>query len=102
MANKSFKKFYTEDQDLGNLQDNIEDAINPFIKNQFLDGLLRTGIEIVAGDNDIPHKLGRKIQGWVVVDQDATAAFYRKPSSTPTLTIKLNSSANCTISLYIF
>lgn len=102
MPNKALKKFYSTNSDIVNIQENVGNAVDPLIKNQFLNGQLINDIALVIGDNDISHKLGRKIQGWVIVDIDAVSNIYRKTSTTPTLTIKLNSSANCTVSLYIF
>lgn len=99
---KAFKKAYTTDQDLNNIQENVEEAFTPFIKNPLLDGQILSNITLTAGDNDISHKLGRKLQGWLIVDINAVSNIYRKTSTTPTLTLKLNSSANCIVSLYVF
>lgn len=99
---KAFKKAYTTDQDLNAVQENVEESLAPLIKNPLLDGIILSNVELTTGDNDISHKLGRKLQGWVIVDRDANANIYRKTSSTPTLTLKLNSSATVTVSLYVF
>lgn len=99
---KAFKKAYTLDQDLNAVQENVEESLTPLIKNPLLDGIILSNIALTTGDNDISHKLGRKLQGWIVVDRDANANIYRKTSTTPTLTLKLNSSANVTVSLYVF
>ncbi len=102
MANKAFKKTYTENQDLNNMQENVEEVVAPLLKNPLLDGQVLSNIELTTGSNSISHKLGRKLQGWLIVDKDDVADVYRETSPTPTLTLVLNSSANVTISLYVF
>jgi hypothetical protein len=102
MANKAFKKTYTTNQDLNNMQENVEEVVAPLLKNPLLDGQILSNIELTTGSNSISHKLGRKLQGWVIVDKDDNSNIYRETSSTPTLTLVLNSSANVTISLYVF
>lgn len=102
MTNKAFTKVYTTDEELTHLQENVNDAISPLLKNPLLDGLILSNISLVIGSNNVSHKLGRNLQGWIVVDKDAVSNIYREVSLTPTLTLKLNSSANCIVSLYVF
>lgn len=105
MAVKSFRKLNTDDRNLNLVQDNIDNAFNPLTKNELLDGLIITDIDLVTGqDNIINHKLGRKIQGWIVIGKDAAADIYDNQSSNslPNLTLLLRTTANCTINLYVF
>ncbi len=102
MANKAFKKTYTENQDLNNMQENVEEVVAPWLKNPLLDGQILSSVSLAVGSNSISHKLGRKLQGWIVVDINAVSDIYKETSSTPTLTLVLNSSAICTVSLYVF
>lgn len=76
--------------------------INPILGNPLVNGIILKDLSLSTGDNVISHLLQRNIQGYFVVDQNAAAQFYRKASSQPTLTMTLNSSANVTVSLYVF
>lgn len=99
---KAFKKAYTTDKDLNSVQENVEEVVAPLLKNPLLDGQILSNISLTTGSNSVSHKLGRKLQGWLIVDKDANSNIYRETSPTPTLTLVLNSSANVTVSLYVF
>ncbi len=102
MPIKAFKKTYTPDKELNSIQENVEEVVAPLLKNPLLDGQILSNIELTTGSNSISHKLGRKLQGWIIVDIDAVSDIYKETSLTPSLTLVLNSSADCTISLYVF
>ena len=105
MAVKSFKKLNSADRNLNLVQDNIETFSIPLVKNPLLDGQLIEDQELVTGqDNIINHKLGRVLRGWLIVRQNAAADIYdtQADNSLPNLTLWLRSSADCTISLYVF
>lgn len=75
--------------------------LNPVIANQLLNGNLITNQVLGTGSNAINHLLGRLQVGWMIIDQNASAAIYRsQPLSTTTLT--LTSSAPVTVSLWMF
>lgn len=75
--------------------------LNPFIAIPFLNGQLLTGIVLVNGVTVINHKLSRMQQGYVVTDQNASAAIYRsQPLNSTTLT--LTSNASVTVALWVF
>jgi len=102
---KAFKKNYTTDNQLNKLQDNIAEAISPFIKNLLLDGSILSGIELVTGqDNIINHKLGRSLVGWLIIGNDTNAVVYdnQANNSLPNSTLLLITTANCTVKLYVF
>lgn len=105
MSNKAFKKTYTTDANINKLQDNIEQVVSPFLKNQLLDGNILSDIVLVTGqDNRIDHKLGRTLQGWMLVGLNASAIIYdnQANNSLPNSTLLLRTSANCTVKLYVF
>jgi len=105
MAIKRFKKLNTSDRDQNLIQDNIEDAINSIVLTAFLNGNTLENVALVTGqDNSIAHKLGKKLQGWVVIGQDTAAVVYDNQSAnnTPSLTLLLKTTVNCTVKLYVF
>lgn len=78
--------------------------LDKLLSNPIVGGNLITNIDMIAGTNVINHRLGKKLQGWIVVGQNADANFYDRQStnSMPNLTLQLVSSAIVTINLYVF
>lgn len=52
---------------LDQLQTKWASIIDPVITNPTNQGLLLTNIKLISGTNTINHKLGRDLQGWIVV-----------------------------------
>jgi len=77
---------------------NIIEPVIQFPPNQ---GLLRKNVPLVIGDNVINTLLGKQQQGWIIIDQDAASQIYRSAPFN-NLTLTLNSSAACNISLLVF
>lgn len=79
-------------------------TLNPVVANPLVQGVLLSGIPVVTGTNVINHKLGRKLQGYVVVLNSAAVTFYDSQAINqhPSLTLILNASGAATISLYVF
>lgn len=100
----SLPTFNTTDRILALMQSAWASEINPLLTNPFLKGRLIPGVELAIGDNVINHKLGRKLQGWVIVGIDGVADIYdaQASNSMPELTLVLNSSAVVGVSLYVF
>ena len=80
-------------------------AINPTINSEINNGLILKDIVLKTGDNVINHKLGRDLQGWIVVRmQDSFVQLYDKQNANQmsSLTLVLNSSGNGKIDLLVF
>lgn len=79
-------------------------ALNPVLANQLMGGNLLQSITVASGANTINHSLGRKLQGYVVVMNNAAVTFYDSQATNqyPDLTLVLNASGAATISLYVF
>lgn len=94
-------RFQTQDKDFQLLQSSWSSSLNPLLANPITGGVMLTGILLTSGVNTINHLLGRKMQGWVITDQNGAAAVYRsKPFNALTLT--LTSDANVTVDIYGF
>lgn len=78
--------------------------INPVLANPLVQGQLLSNISVSSGANVINHKLGRKLQGYIVVLNSAAVTYYDSQSTnqTPDLTLILNASGSAVISLYVF
>lgn len=71
-------------------------GVQPNVSPSFL-----INVELTTGINVVNHRLQRKPQGWVVVDKQAPGDVYRTAPYN-TLTLTLTSSANMTVSLWIY
>lgn len=92
--------FQTNNKDLLLLQTSWSTALSPLLKNPIANGIL-IETPLINGSNIINHRLGRKPQGYIIVDQDALASFFRSAPFSE-LTLALDSSANVNVRLYIF
>ena len=82
MTVRRFKKIYIPPEspiasEFGNLQDNIEQSVNPILNAQIINGIYLKEIDLTASvDNLIEHKLGREPLGWIVVRKFAAVDIY--------------------------
>lgn len=77
-------------------------TLNPIISVPLLSGNLISDISLTASTpKAINHLLQQMPQGWFLVDNTANAVVWRAADFTTT-TITLESSANTTISLWVF
>lgn len=95
---------HTDDQDLMLLQTKWSSAINPVINQPWNSGVILKSVVLATGSNTINHKLGRALQGWVVIRMRSSATVYDTQDSNtmPALTLKLTASANVTVDLLVF
>lgn len=75
-------------------------ALDDLFSNPLNNGTLLSPIDLKTGGNDVSHKLGRKLQGWIVVNKSAASDIY-SASSDKTI-LKLTASAACTVTLFVF
>lgn len=96
--------YQTADQSLQLMQSNWATQLNPLLRNPLSNGQVLQSVVLASGDNTINHKLGRKLQGWCIVRQRASASIYDKQDSNlfPELTLVLNASAAVTVDIYVF
>ncbi len=96
---KTFQKFHQGSQELQRLQKNVEDAFGPIVKNVLLNGRLLEAT-LASGSNKIEHKLGRKINGYIIVKRNANVSVYN--TSDDELYLTLNSSGAASVSIWVF
>lgn len=94
----------TDQEDLSLLQTKWKAIIDPVITLPLNSSLMIPSIRLTSGDNTINHRLGRKIQGWIVIGNDGNTIIYDKQdaNSQTDLTLVLNVSVGCVISLLVF
>lgn len=77
-------------------------SLNPLLAKPLLNGVLLKNIALEMNvPKAINHLLQRLPQGWILVDQDASANVWRAAEFN-NLTLTLESSADVTISLWVF
>ena len=92
------------DTNLTAMQTRWAAVINPLLSQPLSQALLLNDLPVVSGTNVINHKLGRKLQGYVVVGCNAAVTFHdsQASNSMPQLTLNLISSGTATINLLVF
>lgn len=78
--------------------------INPIVTNPLVNGRAIQNVELVTGANVVNHKLGRKLQGWLITGINGAASIYDTQASNQlsARTLNLVSNADVTISLWVF
>jgi len=86
------------------LQTNWAQQLNPIIQDPMSNNVILKNVVLTTGLNVINHKLGRNLQGWVLVRQRASASIFDAQDSNPNtaLTLYLNSNANVTVDIMVF
>lgn len=97
-------QFQNDDKDFQLMQNKWAAIINPVLGNPLNSSVILKNVRLASGLNTIDHLLQRPLQGWFVVRQTAAASIYdlQDNNQSPQLTLKLNSSAACTVSLVVF
>lgn len=89
---------------LSQLQNRWATILDPVVKSPIVNGSQLSNIKLTTGNNVVNHKLGRKLQGWIVVGIDAVSSLYdtQATNQTPQLTLNLVASADVTVSLWVY
>lgn len=103
---KRFKKVSLPKQpELAQIQNNIEEALNPVINSNIVDGVLIKDLSLTAlKANLILHKLGRDPLGWIVVRKRADSRIWdvQDSNTQSDRTIAITCSHDVTIDLWVF
>jgi hypothetical protein len=99
---KDFKKVSGASADVAKLQERLQEFFAQFATNPLLNGVLLIGQQIGTTATRISHGLGRPYQGYIIVDQDASATVWTASSDLKGAYITLQASAPVTASLWVF
>lgn len=95
-----FVKLNVSDYVLGSIQDNVEKSLRPVLASVIIDGVILQDVSLTAGSvTQVPHKLQRVPQFWVLAKQNANSVVWQ--SSIDSNFLNLNCSANCVVSLWV-
>lgn len=93
--------FNTQVKELSMMQTQWAQQLNQLLDDPMSKGIILPGVSLASGNTTINHLLGRKLQGWQIVDINGAATVYRsQPKNDKTLT--LTSSAAVTVDLFVF
>jgi hypothetical protein len=94
----------SQNKDLMLVEQRWKSQLDPVLASPLANGRLLENQVLVSGANTLNHGLGRKLQGYFVVLNSASATFFDSQStnSMTQLTLVLNASASTTVSLWVF
>lgn len=96
--------FKSDSQEMTLMQTQWAQQLNGLLSNPLSNGMLLKEISLSTGNNAVNHKLGRKLQGWVLTRQRALAQIYdaQDTNSMPQLTLSLISDVPTVVDIYVF
>lgn len=96
--------FKNNDKDFQLMQTGWAQQLNPVIELPINSGILLKNVSLITGSNIVNHKLGRKLQGWIITRIRANETIYdtQDLNSTPQLNLLLTSSGNVIVDLLVF
>jgi hypothetical protein len=83
------------------MQTRWKSLLDPLLENPLNGISILENVDLSIGNNVINHKLGKKQQGWIILDIDGASTIYRSADFNDK-TLTLNSSAAVTVKLGVF
>jgi hypothetical protein len=83
------------------MQTRWKSLLDPILENPINNISIIDNVVLATGNNVINHRLGRKQQGWLILDINAASTIYRSADFNDK-TLTLNASAGATIKLGVF
>ena len=110
MAQNSFISPYvrntTDNESIESVQNSLENSFRSVEACPLLDGHLLEGIELIQGDNEIDHKLGRALKGWILTRQDFDTIIIDKQvdneNADSILILNSSTAGTATVDLWVF
>lgn len=99
---QAFKTFTSGDRSTDAVQSNMSVFTQQFDTNPLISGRLISDVVLGATAVNIAHKLGRELQGWIVVDKNAQQDIWRSSTALPKTFLTLTAAGTVTASLWVF
>ena len=102
---KRYKKIPSRDNTIKQLQNHVQEVVNPIVDKEVLDGVLVKDVCLEAlKANLIEHKLGRKPLGFLIVRKRADSRIWdiQDDNSQPSKTFALTCSHDVQVDIWIF
>lgn len=96
--------FDSDDVGLKQLQTAWAKILNPVIDNPAANPVYLKSVVLTSGANTIDHKLGRRLQGWIVVRQRGVSILYdtQDVNPLPNKTLQIMASSGVTVDLLLY
>lgn len=97
-------QFQNDDRPFQLMQNSWGAILNPLLQNPSNIPVVLKSVALINGTTYVNHLLQRKLQGWKIIRQRASASIYddQDNNAQPDLTLKLISSAAVTVDLEVF
>ena len=105
MALKSFQRIDVTDPRIMELQYRLEETLRPVTDSSILGGILIKDVDLASGTSTkVAHKLGRKLQGWIIVGKTAAQHVYDENEGESDLDefLHLTAGGTVTVNVWIF
>lgn len=99
-----FQKLRTGNNQLDLIIEKVYNTLQSITNLPLLSGQLIGPITLASGDNEVPHKLGRPANGYILTRVNAAVTLYDKESTNTMRTqfILINSSGTCIAYFWVF
>lgn len=99
----AFKKFKSQTPDLDKVQENVDNVVKQLQVIELLGAIELREVELKTGqDNNIEHKLNRKINNFIVCRKNANADVWEEETLFPSKFLNLHTTADCKVNLIIY
>lgn len=97
-------QFQSDDRNFQMMQNSWASEINPLLSRPLNQSNILNNVVLINGTTVVNHLLGRKLQGWFIVGQNASAIIYDAQANNqkPELTLVLISNAAVTVNIAVF
>lgn len=103
MTVKNYERVSTTDPNIRKIQYRIEETLRPITDSAIIDGRLINDIDLASGTSTkIAHKLGRKLNGWIVVGKSAGQHVYDENAGQTDLGTHLHLTAGGTVTVNVW
>ena len=102
---RKLEKQELDDPKLARFQEYLEEATEIVFSNKTLDGRLLEKVSVSSTAKEVPHKLGRRYEGWWLAgthENGAHVELTEGTSSDKTKFINLTSSVTATVNIYVY
>ena len=105
MAIPRFNKKKSDIGDVDDLYQTLDPTLRAILAKTILDGQILSDIALVTGSsNSVSHLLGRDCQGYIVTKRSVDCRIWddEATNTEKAIFLKLRTSANATVSLWVF
>lgn len=99
---KAFKKIAQQQPELQAIVNAIAEFVRPLEQNPLLSGRVLEAVTVGTADTNIPHKLGRKWVGWIIIGRTSSVVPYEGTQDDTGLFLTLVAASETIVDIYVF